>query len=54
VSGPVVSRTSPSAIVKPGVEVAKVTGPTKPDAAPRELAKVALLSVFVNPEVGES
>ena len=52
VSDPVVSSSSPLAIVKPGVDVAKVTVPTEPDAALSMLVKVPLLSLLVKPDPG--
>jgi hypothetical protein len=51
-SVPVVARTLPPVTVKPGVVVAKVTVPTKPEVAAKALVKAALPATSVVPEVG--
>jgi hypothetical protein len=48
----VVLSSSLPVIVKPGVDVEKVTVPMDPDDALSVLLKAVLLAVFVEPEVG--
>jgi hypothetical protein len=49
----VVFSSSPFAIVKPGVDVRKVTGPTNPDADTKVVENVPLELAVVDPTVGE-
>jgi hypothetical protein len=51
---PVLSRTSPLVMAKPGVEVVNVTGPTNPDAAASVAENVALPVVVTDPNVGDA
>jgi hypothetical protein len=50
----VVVRTSPLVISNPGVEVVKVTGPTKPESAANVALKAELAATSVDPELGDA